>query len=334
MKNLFNAYQNQKSLIDYEKDLVNKSYYEAYRPLYFFCLGLAVVAQLLSIVSSYSYVFGLIAIKIQDTFYLSVVTLIVLIVIELAKYYFSDVTFRGFWSIDNQSKPYGFLAVTIVISFFSMYASIVGGGNFGVNVTATNKIDSLYKNEIAVLRNDIKDIKSRNTWKGSTYIVGAEKELLHKKESQILGLQEKHDQAITNQAKIDKANTTVMQYAFVIIEVCFILCTLFKWYYKYRSVIENKLNGFVTQPIAPVTQRIPNVTQLVTDETQPVTSATNNVASVLFENSLRNIVPDTRKEVTGLRNCECCGKPFEAATMHHRFCGTACRVKFNRKRKK
>jgi hypothetical protein len=134
--------------------------------------------------------------------------------------------------------PYGLAVVAIFISALSIWASIQGGGNMAVNPQAIEQAASPFAAEAAILRQEIADIKNRNTWKGKIWIAGADKKLLHQKEAQLARVLTGRDQATAKAEAKEAMNVQTYQYAFSGFELVFIICTLWAWYFRRRVAVE------------------------------------------------------------------------------------------------
>lgn len=97
--------------------------------------------------------------------------MVVLAIIEVMKYLTLNKALLGLFSLP--AKPnYALLAFALILSICSIYASIIGGGNLGIDNVKVETVKSEYDKEIATLRTEITDIQKRNSYKGNTYITG------------------------------------------------------------------------------------------------------------------------------------------------------------------
>ena len=195
------------------------------------------MAQAASLVSSYGYFEGLLSVKLEGLPLLIAAGLAVALV-EIAKYFVMNRVFADLFRLAGVQIPYGLAVVAVAISALSIWASIQGGGNLAVNPQAVQAAASPHQNEIATLRQEISDIKQRNTWKGKTWIAGSDKRLLHQKEMQLAAAIEAKNKAIAEAEAKEQSSIQTYQYAFSGFELLFLICTLWTWYFRKRVAIE------------------------------------------------------------------------------------------------
>lgn len=227
-----------------------KTYYETYKDLYFGAKFFAVLAQVATAISSYSFFAELFQTKITNQYLLVSSVVLVLAIIETMKYLTLNKALLSLFSLP--AKPnFVLLAFALILSICSIYASVIGGGNLGIDTQKVVTVKSEFDTEIANLRNEIKDIAKRNTYKGNTYIAGKEKALLHQKESALQAMQAKKDNELNkvNAENENKANT--FKIGFGIFDLLFLLCTLYVWNFIRKVAIESLANDLPQVPATP-----------------------------------------------------------------------------------
>ncbi len=247
-KNNFADFAQTTNTLEFVAQLQPKTYYETYKELYFGAKFFAVLAQIATAISSYSFFANLFAAKITNEYALIVCVCVVLIIIEVMKFITLNKALLGLFSLP--AKPnYVLLAFALVISLCSIYASVVGGGKLGIDNEQVNVVKSEFDAEIAVLRTEITDIQKRNTYKGNTYIVGKEKKLLHQKEGNLTALQAKKDSELAKVHDVNETNANTFKISFGLFDILFLLCSLYVWSFKKFVAIENLATELLVIPI-------------------------------------------------------------------------------------
>lgn len=229
----FSATQEQ---LGYVHELQARPFYKEYRLLFLLCYGMAFLAQIASAISSYHFFASLLSHKLWGLG-LIIATVILLLSIEALKYVLVNKSFAKLFALHPQ-RPFVLLFLAATLSLLSMYASIVGGGNLGIDVTKTTQTTQDFDREIAVIRQEIQAILHRNSWKGSTYLAGKDKNLLHNKELELTQLKQNKEKALTDLAQYNAQIQTSYQIGFGIFECLFVLCSIFIWYYQKRSAVD------------------------------------------------------------------------------------------------
>jgi hypothetical protein len=184
-------------------------------------------------------------------------------------------------------------------------------------------VDNAFRSESEVLKNSINDIKKRNTWQGSTYIVGKDKAILERAEMRLIQLSEEKRNAL-NKIETEKRNAlskkeselqnngTRYKIAFAFFDLVFIVLSYYVWYFRSRSVHEFKeledlhySNNVEVKPIFKIEEKPKNDFQ--------------KVAKIGFKTE--NILH------SGNKICDVCGKAFIYKTSHQTSCSSACRMK-------
>lgn len=217
--------------------LAAADFYSSYYSLFVFSLFLALLAQVASLVSAYGYFEAVLSVKLSG-YTLYIAAGLAVILLEVAKYFVMNRVFADLFRLAGMRIPYGLAVIAVGISALSVWASIQGGGNMAVNPQAIEQAASPFAAEAAILRQEIADIKQRNTWKGKTWIAGADKKLLHQKEAQLAQVLTGRDQATAEAEAKEAINVQTYQYAFSGFELVFIICTLWVWYFRRRVAVE------------------------------------------------------------------------------------------------
>lgn len=227
--------------LTFVNQLQPKTYYETYKDLYFGAIFFSVLAQIATAISSYSFFVDLFAPKITNEYALIVCVCVVLAIIEIMKFITLNKALLGLFSLP--AKPnYVLLSFALVLSICSIYASVIGGGNFGIDNVKVETVKSEHDKEIATLRAEILDIQKRNTYKGNTYIVGKEKKLLHAKETTLQALQAKKDNELNKVHTTNETNANTFKIGFALFDILFLLCSLHVWNFKKLVSIESLAN--------------------------------------------------------------------------------------------
>ena len=262
-KNLFNtqnknfaSFAQTTNELSFVEQLQPKTYYETYKDLYFGAKFFAVLAQIATAISSYSFFAALFAAKITNEYLLVSSVVVVLFIIEIMKYLTLNKALLSIFTLP--SKPnYVLLSFAMILSICSIYASVIGGGNLGIDNDQVNVVKSEFDNEIGTLRTEITDIQKRNTYKGNIYIVGKEKKLLHAKETAIQALQAKKESELNKVSIDNENNANTFKIGFALFDILFLLCSLYVWNFKKLVSIESLANEL--QPIANESIAIENI---------------------------------------------------------------------------
>ena len=316
----------------YYDALGNQNYYRRNRPFYLLCVFLAVAAQGAAAFSSYAFINAWVSIKVTNVDFALMLTVALLLTIEVAKYFSVHSVFESKFSLAKPPINYVGLIIAVIVSVFSMFASVKGGGSLGIDEKKVVSAKSDFDTHISQVREEIADIKKRNTWKGNTYIAGKDKALLLSKEAALAGLREKKDISLGKIEAENAQSESAFQYAFLTIEVLFFLFTFFQFNYKYNCAIEferEKEENATQEVTNPVTTLVSNLgmTQPVSGNGTPqqkkigfsfggVQAPTSIVTSVVNEVALKD----------GNRNCLHCGSVYEYKIINQKYCSEKCRV--------
>jgi hypothetical protein len=310
--------------------LSQSDFYTSYRPLFVFALCLALLAQVASLVSEYGYFESVLSVKLSG-YALIVAAGFAVVLLELAKYFVMNRVFADLFRLAGMRIPYGLAVIAVGISALSVWASIQGGGNMAVNPQAIEQAASPFATEAAILRQEIADIKNRNTWKGKTWIAGADKKLLHQKEAQLAQVLAARDQATAKAEAKEAMNVQTYQYAFSGFELVFIICTLWAWYFRRRVAVEAEITYLPTT--VNVGAQNGSNTAGTWNEPQPLPTVEPKPAQRIgFTFSWQN--PQADNSTVNVNNgergkkkaCEHCGTLFTKKHWNARYCSDECRI--------
>ncbi len=313
-----------RNLQSWAKELQPKGYYSDNIELYYFSIAFSIVCQILTIYSSFNFVYGLV-----ENYYF---TSFILVLVEVTKFILFRLIFEAYF-INPKNVNLLFLSIALLICALSIFASVTGAERIGNDKTQLVKIenemrsnalsvDNAFRSESETLKNSILDIKKRNTWKNNTYIVGKDKAILERAEMRLIQLSEDKRNALSK-IEMDKRNElskkeselnqngTRYKLAFAFFDLFFIALTYYIWYFKSRSVHEFKesenldfSNNVEVKPIFKIEEKPKNELQKVAK----IGFKTENVLNV------------------GNRICVSCGKAFVYKTDHQKFCSSVCRM--------
>ena len=305
-------------------DLNPKGYYADNLELYYFAISFSIICQILTIYSSFNFVLSIVG-NIYFTSF-------ILVLAEVVKFILFRSIFKAYF-IDPKNVNILFLAVALLICSLSIFASVTGAEQIGNDKTQLVSIENAmrsnalnaenaFRSESEVLKNSISDIKKRNTWQGSTYIVGKDKAILERAEMRLIQLSEEKRNAL-NKIETDKRNEllkkenelknngTRYKIAFAFFDLVFIVLSYYVWYFRSRSVHEFKeledlhySNNVEIKPVFKIEEKPKSELQ--------------KVAKIGFKTE--NILH------SGNRICGSCGKAFVYKTDHQKFCSSVCRM--------
>lgn len=327
----FESFSQRKNELSYYEQLSAGSYYQRNRLFFLGCVAFASFAQLASMISSYSFILSWISIKLTNEVLAIASCIAFLVLIEAIKYISVHKVFADAFNIESKAINYVAIMIALIVSAFSMFASVKGGGSLGIDTAKVVNTKSEFDNEIAQVREEIKGIKDRNTWKGNTYIAGKDKTLLLSKEAVLASLRGKKDNSLSKIEADNEQSQTAFQYGFMVIELLFFLFTYFQYNYKYRVAVElaaEKVN--VTEE---VTKSVTQVTNL-----NPIPSTSGNIApqtkKIGFSFSNNPSDDSVTKFVTnevqvlkeGNRICLHCNQVYTYKRHDQKYCTEKCRV--------
>ena len=354
LKSKFFNYSKNENIQKFSNELSPQDYYNSYLGLWYFCLVLTFLAQILSLGSEYAYFQSVFSSSLSGVLLIGATVLFCLF-IESAKYFVFGAFFKEMFLLTKASVNPFLLALSLLISAVSVYASIIGGGSFGIDTAKVVTTESKHDKEIQAVRSEIAEIHKRNSWKGNTYIAGKDKALLHTKESELSKVKQQKESDLQAVETKNKEQETVYRYWFGSFELVFVLCTWFVYYFKKRTAIEctyavqeidNQENekptkiGFSTVPnstIAPNSQVQKVGFQFGSNTpTLKVNGEGNNLESNTVKVEKEYILLKENERV-----CKHCSKVFTYKHWNATYCGEKCKIeaweqrtgkKFNKKK--
>lgn len=223
----------------YVELLGKKSFQQNNELVYYTALFFGLLSQVATAVSSYSFFEQILAIKLSPTLLpFAVVTLLVFI--EILKYVSVHKGLEGYFALPQRTNR-GLLAFAVLLCAVSMYASIIGGGHFGIDTQKINYTETKFDTQITGLKAEIQAIMNRNTWKGQTYLGKKEKALVYAKEAEMQQLKSQKASALQTVAEENATAATQYRFGFGFFDVLFLLCSLYVWYFRQQVAIENLL---------------------------------------------------------------------------------------------
>ncbi len=326
------SYTKNEFLANAGEQLSPKAFYESYLALYWFCVVLALIAQALSFGSEYNYFQSVFSPSLTNTYLLIGATALFCLLLETAKFFVAGAFFKQLFLLKKASLNPFLLILALFISAVSIYASVVGGGKLGINQDKVIDIASKHDKEIQTLRTDIEAIHKRNTWKGNVYIAGKDKELLHQKERELSLAKQQKEKDLQAVAQENASKEITYRYGFASFEFAFLIATLFVYYFKRRSCIENltsESNSESSQPAKVGFSTIPNSTFAPNNQSPkigfqiPLNNSESNTVKV--ESTVK-----VEKEYIQLgvneRVCKLCGKVFTFKHWNATYCGEKCKI--------
>lgn len=335
MKSKFFNYSKNENLTKFSQELSPQDYYNSYLGMFYFCLVLTFISQILSLGSEYSYFSQVFSSSLNGVLLVGA-TVLFCIFIESAKYFVFGAFFKQMFLLTKSSVNPFLLILALFISAVSVYASVIGGGTFGIDTAKVASTESKHDAEITTLRKEIAEIHQRNTWKGNTYIAGEDKALLHTKESELSKAKQQKESELQTVATQNKESELTYRYWFGGFELVFVLCTWFSFYFRKRTTIESKTGAEAvpsdSDTISHVGYQIP----------QQGNHATGNVKKLGFSfgnthdsnpqvNNLSVSNPQVKQVHIGDEiACEYCQSKFIKKTLLHRFCSKSCKLAWHK----
>lgn len=305
-----------------------RSYYDSNVLMYRLAHVFSIVCQVATMVSSYTFFAAILAPKISIVLVPYVIVFLLLLV-EVLKYVSFHKAMEGLFALPYRLEV-SFLLFASFLCIVSMYASIVGGGNLGIDKERIVSTNRLYDQQIVSIKEEIKSIVARNTWKGSTWFKPKDEALLHQKESflsSVLAKKEKELNGIDNDNNV-QANT--YRFAFAFFDLLFILCTVFVWNFKRNVVIEYKAMN--QESFEEMENTAIPVTKIEVFE-QPKETVKEPIDEMQIAAKIGFNVPKTENSTGGYnRVCVNCGTKFFTMISKKEHCTDNCRLKAFNKR--
>lgn len=246
---LLSTFQRETRLENFTQELAEKSFAQRYEPLYFLGLAIALIAQLLSVWSSYAAVEKLVQIKVQHTDVLFALTLSLLLLIEIIKFYLVHLALRDVFAL-KPIYPYPLLVVALLWSLGSIYLSVSGSTALAYDTKTEKTLTTEQAGKEKELKSEIAKIRDTDTYKsivwngnGSTskILTEAGKALVVKREAELDSLRKNYE-AKTQQFQSTQAqNIKHYNFFFALWEVLFLACTWGVFYYKRMCAVEKHL---------------------------------------------------------------------------------------------
>jgi ribosomal protein S27AE len=338
----FSVFAQTSNTLQMVEDLSPKSYYETYFTLYQGSKLFALLSQVATAVSSYTFFAALLAIKVSSE-YLPFVVCFVLILIEILKYLTLKTALKSFFALPP-TRNYVLLGFAVLLSAISIYASIQGSANLAIDNTKIESENAKYESDILAVKNEIQGITNRNSWKGKVYLPKDEKALLHQKEAKITALETEKQDALRSISDTQERQATQFQFGFAFFDLLFILCSLYGFHFSRCVVLEEKANQLDNStpvsvtPLAPVTNQISH--DVASQDNEIPNSTRGNPIGFTFSNLNKKVVPDensineNHKELNTTyinhihynRKCLHCGNDFLHNHKKQKFCADKCRV--------
>jgi hypothetical protein len=243
---LLSTFQRETRLENFTQELAEKSFAQRYEPLYFLGLTIALIAQLLSVWSSYAAVEKLVQIKVQHADALFALTLSLLLLIEIIKFYLVHLALRDVFAL-KPIYPYPLLIVALLWSLGSIYLSVSGSTTLAYDTKTEKVLTTEQAGKEKELKSEIAKIRDTDTYKSiiwdeagktSKVLTEAGKALVAKREAELDSLrktyQAKTQQFASNQAQ----NIKHYNFFFALWEILFLACTWGIFYYKRMCAVE------------------------------------------------------------------------------------------------
>lgn len=355
-KSVGNWFSQHSTAQEFMTTLSQKSYYENNSLLYYTTIFFALISQLATAISSYTFFADLLAIKVTPIILpFAVATLLILI--EVLKYVSFNKGLEGVFALPQRIN-YALLVFATLLCVVSMYASITGGGNFGIDTQRITSTETKFDAEIATLRTEIAEIHKRNTWKNQTWLPKKEKALLYQKENQLAQAKTDKEKALNTVAQDNEIAATQYKFCFAFFDTLFILCTLYVWYFRKQVAIEamveqttvNSYQGSVSSHQLPVNSNHVAATKQVLkpphrnylrntplifevqkrgvkknidDENR--NNENRQEEELMSEIHDENRINENRLSIIGVRNCLQCQTEFVANHKKQKYCCDDCR---------
>jgi Zn finger protein HypA/HybF involved in hydrogenase expression len=325
-----------------ETELRQKDHYDSNIGLYWFCLVLTFALQGASAVSEWGFFFELVSVQLTGAS-AYIATGFSVLLIETAKFFVINAALSGLFVLGKARVQLGLILIGLALSAVSIYASVMGGGEFGIDTEAIVTTDRTHSTEVARIRKEIDDIQERNTWKGKTWLPKAEKKLLQAKEQQLTAAINNKGKAISTIEAENMANRDIYRYWFAAFELGYLLATIFVWSFRRRVAVESLLKGDdddAQQSAPPVQQQVSSTAHQHahiphTAGAAPVVNKSLGFQFGLFDQQAEQTPvekPVEKEEVVkvvvleGHRECAHCGKAFKYNSPTHVYCGEKCRI--------
>jgi hypothetical protein len=233
----------------FEQDIQEKSYFDSYKAFYVLCVCLAFLSQIASAYSSYTFFHQILKIKIQHVEVLMYATIAVIILIEVLKYYFYKISLQKAFALKREISIF-LIAPTFIISFVSIYASVIGGGTLGENHKTIQTHHQDTKSLTEAIKMEIKAIQQGDEFKQVVWIGNGKTskvlndtglKLVEAKQKEVESILKKAEEQESKLNQENKTNNQRYSLVFALFEALFIVCSYFIWHFKRTSIIDRKL---------------------------------------------------------------------------------------------
>jgi hypothetical protein len=337
-------YSAEAKIAQYEVLLSERSYSQKYKTLYWICFVVSYLAQIASAGSSFLYFQKVIGHSVYTPLLATVLALVVVGLIELLKRELMDLAARDLFAVAGKKINYMATFFLVPLSIFSIYASVLGGGDLGVNhkITIdyktigqknTDSIANVYNKQIDAVKSEISDILHRSTYLGNTYVKKSDQKILVAKEAtyqNILNLRDSlihvyqlgTQKEIANAELLNEEAKIKYRWGFAVFELVFFLVMLFVWQYRKMCLLEYFL---VNEP----QQKVISLPQSQPQQQEPLPNAVGNNSRIgfVFGNTPKKNVAINTKQ------CEVCGVDYAPTRKTQRFCCDDCRYENHYKTK-
>ncbi len=310
--------------------LCAKPYYERYIGLYWLCLFLALSAQGFSMVSEFSFFQSVVAVKIYHEHLALLLTAFLVVLLEVAKYGVVHRFLAALFSLSGVQFPVAIAVVSLLLSLVSVYGSVQGGAQLAENPAKLAEALAYRADEVQLLRQEIADIKARNTWKGNTWLPKDEKALLHTKETYLHTLLDAQTETVGRAHAEVEASKQTYRYGFAGFEGLFLLSSVFLWYFRKRVAVEAQAARIPSAAEARLERNAMRSDAMRLAASAPPIASKSSKAmrpkqapapSVGFQYTL----PFTGQATFRQAHCKTCGTAFYKQTTWQKYCSTACR---------
>ena len=231
----------------FQQETAPREFYDSYKVLFWITILIAFAMQVGSAFSEYHYIDQIAAIKITQTDFRFGLVIFVLMLLEVIKYHLYTITLQKAFARPRQFEP-SLILLTLAVSAFSFFASVSGGGEYGVDHQQEVLTSGYYDKKIAEIKSQIQEIQSSEAYKVVKWIGGGKTvlvlspeglKLIQKRETELEQLNQEKAQKLQKINQENKSNRQQYEYAFGTFELIFILCQLFIWHFK-RSAAQDR----------------------------------------------------------------------------------------------
>ena len=282
---------NKESLIKrFQQETTPREFYDSYKVLFWIAIVLAFIMQLASATSAYNYIDQIIAIKIAQIDLRLILVLATLVFVEVIKYHLYSITLQKAFARPRAFEPF-LILLTLAVSAFSFFASVSGGGEYGVDHKKEKTRSNYYDKKISEVKSQIQEIQNSEAYKvvkwignGQTALVLSPEglKLIQKREAELSEFKQEKAQQLQKINQENSTNRKRYEYAFGTFEIIFILCQLFIWHFKRSSAQDREISEQINSSKAN-----PHFNELKNDGLQKVLqNSTTNIEELLKRTTL------------------------------------------------